>query len=403
MTTTLTNGVLTQKPRIASIDILRGIVMVIMALDHTRDFFHTEGFRGNPTDLETTTPILFFTRWITHYCAPTFVLLSGVAIRISTEKKSTKELSIFLLTRGFWLILLEVVVMRFAFFFNFYYDVTFFQVIWAIGASMVVLAGLVFLPARAVFGIGLILVFCHNIFDYFQLAPNDPGYAIWATLRQQGFIPFDKDHALIVAYPLLPWLGIMAVGYGIGEWFTKSFNPAKRFDLLLYSGAGAILLFIILRSFNVYGDPAPWSVQKDFTFTILSFLNVTKYPVSLLYTLITVGPVLIILALMEMRQEPFSQSNPFVIFGRVPMFYYILHFYLIHITALASMMIMKNISYAELDFHFNKGFGGVIPGSGFELHWVYLIWILIVVSLYPLCKWYNRYKSKHTHWWLSYL
>ncbi|RAV98376.1 DUF1624 domain-containing protein [Pseudochryseolinea flava] len=403
MTSTLSNGMLTQKSRIASIDILRGIVMVIMALDHTRDFFHIYGITDQPTNLETTTPILFFTRWITHYCAPTFVLLSGVAIRISTERKTTKELSLFLLTRGLWLILLEVVVVRFGLFFNFYYDFTFFQVIWVIGASMVVLAGLVFLPGRVVLGIGLFLIFFHNIFDFFPLKPEDSGYALWVILRQQGFLPLDQEHAIIVAYPLLPWLGIMALGYGIGEWFAKSFNAAKRFDLLLYSGAGAVLLFLILRGINVYGDPAPWSVQKDFTFTILSFLNVTKYPVSLLYTLMTVGPVLIILALMEMRQTPISQSNPFVIYGRVPMFYYILHFYLIHFTALVTMMIMRDMSFADLNFHFNNGFGGVIPGSGFSLPWVYLIWITIVASLYPLCKWYNRYKSTHSHWWLSYV
>jgi uncharacterized membrane protein len=402
MTTTITNGVLTQKSRIASIDIMRGIVMVIMALDHTRDFYHIEGLTGNPTDLSTTTPILFFTRWITHYCAPTFVFLSGVAVRISTDRKSTKELAIFLLTRGLWLIFLEVVVVRFGLFFNFYYDFTFFQVIWAIGASMVVLSALVFLPANIVFGIGLLIVFGHNIFDLWPLQPGNTGYAAWVILRQNGFLQLDELHALIVPYPLLPWLGVMATGYGVGQWFTKSFDPAKRFDLLLYSGAAAILLFIILRSLNIYGDPAPWSPQKNFTFTILSFLNVTKYPISLLYTLITLGPVLLILAIMEMIPQP-RWSNPFIVFGRVPLFYYILHFYLIHFSALIAMMITQDKSLSDIDFHFRAGFGGITQGSGFTLPWVYLIWITIVVSLYPLCRWYNRYKSTHSNWWLSYL
>jgi uncharacterized membrane protein len=405
MTTTISNGVLTQKSRIASIDIMRGIVMVIMALDHTRDFFHVEGLTGNPTDLSTTTPILFFTRWITHYCAPTFVFLSGMAIRISTERKPTRELARFLLTRGLWLIFLEVVVVRFGLFFNFYYDFTFFQVIWAIGASMVVLSGLVFLPVNVVLGIGLGIIFGHNLFDFigpFPLKQGDNGFMAWVILRQNGFLPIDKLHALIVPYPLFPWLGVMATGYGIGQWFTKTFDPAKRFDLLLYSGAGAILLFILLRSFNIYGDPAPWSPQKDFTFTILSFLNVTKYPISLLYSLMTLGPVLLILALMEMNQQS-RWANPFIVYGRVPLFYYILHFYLIHFSALIVLMITQHKSFGEIDFHFNAGFGGITPGSGFSLPWVYLIWITIVASLYPLCRWYNRYKSTHSHWWLSYL
>src|SRR5688572_12885353 len=184
MTTTLLNGVLTEKPRISSIDIMRGVVMVIMALDHTRDFFHIGALTGNPTDLATTTPALFFTRWITHFCAPTFVMLSGVGIRISEQRKSKKDLSIFLLTRGLWLILLEVVVMRFSFFFQFYYDFTFFQVIWVIGASMVVLSALIHLPGNIVFALGLIIVFGHNIFDAFPIKQGEAGFEVWTFLRQ---------------------------------------------------------------------------------------------------------------------------------------------------------------------------------------------------------------------------
>jgi uncharacterized membrane protein len=404
MTTTLHNGTLTQKPRISSIDIMRGIVMVIMALDHTRDFFHIGALTGDPTNMETTTPALFFTRWITHYCAPTFVMLSGVGIRISEQHKNKKDLTIFLLTRGLWLIFLEVVVMRFSFFFQFYYDFTFFQVIWAIGASMIVMAALIHLPGNVVFALGLIIVFGHNIFDAFPVKQEEPGFQIWTFLRQSGAFEVASGKVFFVPYPLLPWLGIMLTGYGIGKWYTKAFSADRRYYLLLYSGAGAILLFIILRSINVYGDGAPWSVQKNFLFTVMSFLNTTKYPVSLIYTLMTLGPILVILALMEIvDMKALKVFNPFVIIGRVPLFYYILHFYLIHFSGLIVNLILTGKSWGDLDFHFNKSFGGITPGVGVSLPWTYVAWILIVLSLYPLCKWYNRYKSTHTQWWLSYL
>jgi uncharacterized membrane protein len=398
--TALDNGTLTQKQRISSIDIMRGIVMVIMALDHTRDFYHFDNQFFDPTDLTKTTPVLFFTRWITHFCAPTFVFLSGVAIRISEARKTKKELSIFLLTRGLWLILLEVVVIRFSFFFNLYYDFTIFQVIWVIGASMIVLSALIHLPAKAVLVIGLLIVFGHNIFDTLPLHPEDPGFALWIILRQTGSIQVSENAQLFVPYPLLPWLGIMLIGYSIGKWYTAAFDAAKRRKLLLYTGLSAITLFILLRGFNVYGDPAHWSVQKNGMFTLMSFIKTTKYPVSLLYTLMTLGPVLIILSWMEKVNTSFLK--PFVVFGRVPLFYYILHFYLIHSTALIAYMITTGKSFRELDFHFSAGFGGLPAGAGYTLGWVYVAWISIVLVLYPVCKWYNNYKSTHTQWWLSY-
>jgi uncharacterized membrane protein len=401
MTTTLSNGVLTEKPRISSIDIMRGIVMVIMALDHTRDFFHIGALTGDPTDMATTSPALFFTRWITHFCAPTFVMLSGAAIRISEQRKSKKDLSVFLLTRGLWLIFLEVVVMRFSFFFQFYYDFTFFQVIWAIGASMVILSALIHLPGNVVFALGLVIVFGHNIFDAFRVTRDQWGFEIWTFLRQSGGFDIAPGKTFFIPYPILPWLGIMLTGYGIGKWYRNDFDANKRYYLLLYTGAGAILLFIILRSINFYGDSAPWSVQKNFLFTVMSFLNTTKYPISLIYALMTLGPILIILALMEVIQ--LKSFNPFAIIGRVPLFYYILHFYLIHTTGLILNLILTGKSFSEVDFHFSKSFGGITPGYGVSLPWTYVAWILIVLALYPLCKWYYRYKSTHSQWWLSYV
>jgi uncharacterized membrane protein len=403
-TATLTmpaGSVIADKARISSIDLMRGVVMVIMALDHTRDFFHEGALTSNPTDLQTTTPILFFTRWITHFCAPTFVMLAGTSIFISSLKKSKNELSLFLLTRGFWLIVLEVVVMRFSFFFNFYYDVTIFQVIFVIGASMICMAAISRLPYTAILSIGILLLFGHNIGDYFRLENGDTFFGAWAILRQTGFLSLAPDHGLMVMYPVLPWLGIMTLGYALGKLYTKEFSSQRRQKMLLTIGGLAILGFIVLRLINSYGDPSPWTTQKTGFYTFMSFLNTTKYPVSLQYTLMTLGPILVILGLLE--KVNLSFLNPFLVFGRVPLFYYILHFYLIHTVSLILFMNKTGKSLSEIDFHFNKSFGGLTPEAGYSLFWVYVAWISVILLLYPVCKWYNRYKSTHTQWWLSYL
>ncbi len=394
-------GVLVERARITSIDTVRGLVMVIMALDHIRDFFHEGAFTYNPTDMNTTTPALFFTRWITHFCAPTFVFLAGTSIFLSTRRKTKKELSMFLLSRGLWLVFLEVVVVRFAFFFNFYYDFTILQVIWAIGLAMICMAALIRLRYAIILSIGLIIVFGHNLTDGIQLQPNDSGYALWALLRQTGFIQVSPQIAVLAFYPVIPWLGIMVLGYCIGRLFAKGADPLLRKKRLLQLGTGAIMLFVALRLFNIYGDPAPWSEQKNALFTIMSFVNATKYPVSLSFALMTLGPVLILLAWLESR-EP-RVLKPLTVFGRVPLFYFILHFYLIHVVSLIFFMHKTGTSFSELDFHFSKGFGGITPAGGYSLPWVYVVWISIVLFLYPICRWYNRYKSSHTYWWLSYL
>lgn len=400
--TTLTapTGVLTEKSRISSLDLMRGIVMVIMALDHVRDFFHNGAFTSDPTNMATTTPAVFFTRWITHYCAPTFVFLAGTSIFLNSKRKPKKVLSLFLLTRGLWLIALEVIVVRFGLFFNFYFDVIVFQVIWAIGASMVCMAALIHLSFRWILIIGLILVFGHNIMDAWTLEPNEEFYKIRGILRQSGFFNITSSTTLWVPYPLLPWLGIMMLGYCLGKLYADYGSEMRR-KLLLRIGLTTVALFIVLRLINVYGDPAPWSVQTTGVFTFMSFLNTTKYPVSLLYTLMTLGPVLIILSLMEKVNLNFL--NPLVVFGRVPLFYYILHFYIIHAVSLLFFMNKTGRSFSEIDFHFNQGFGGITPEGGYALRWAYLVWICLIILLYPLCKWYDRYKSTHKQWWLSYL
>lgn len=393
--------VLTEKRRIASLDTMRGIVMVIMALDHARDFFHADAFLYDPTNLERTTPVLFFTRFITHFCAPTFVLLAGTAARLSLQRKSKKELAHFLLTRGLWLVLLEITVMRFSFFFQLYYDVTIFQVIWAIGMSMVLLSFTIRLSLQTILVIGLLITFGHDLLHAITLTADDPFVVVWTFIHQSNFIELTPGISALVPYPVLPWFGILLLGYCLGEWYTKKFDDKRRRQLLVRTGLSAILLFVVLRSFNLYGDPSPWSEQKNTLYTLLSFLNVTKYPVSLQYTLMTLGPVLIGLSLLErIRTDALS---PFVVFGRVPLFYYVLHFYLLHLGALILYMINTGKDLPEIDFHFNAGFGGLPAGYGYPLIGAYLAWMAVVIILYPVCKAYNRYKTTHRYWWLSYV
>ena len=400
-TLTTADGILTQKPRIDSIDIMRGLVMVIMALDHARDFYHADAGLFDPTDLTKTTPVLFLTRFITHFCAPTFVLLAGTSVRIRQQRRSKGELSTFLLTRGLWLILLEVTFIRFGLFFQWYYDVTLFQVIWAIGICMVILAAVIRLPFNVILVLAIVITAGHNTLDAVNLKPGDPFAVLWLFVHQAGFMQLSSDHAAFVPYPFLPWLGIMLLGYCIGEWYTSRFSASQRRKLLIRTGAGALLLFLVLRSFNLYGDPAPWLEQKNVIYTVLSFINVTKYPVSLLYTLLTLGPVLILLAILEKSKT--RLLSPFLVVGRVPLFYYIPHFYLLHAGALALFLMRSGNGLSGLDFHFSAGFGGIPAGSGYPLIVAYIAWLAVVIILYPLCKRYNSYKSTHKHWWLSYL
>lgn len=388
---------LNEKPRISSIDIMRGIVMVIMALDHVRDFFHADATVFDPTDLTKTTPLLFYTRWITHFCAPTFVFLSGVSARLGLQRKTKNELALYLLTRGVWLIIVEQTIFRFGFSFSLQYDLLIFLVLWAIGGSMIILAGLLYLSPRIVLIIGLILIFGHNAFDSIQLAPGDAGHGVWVFLMQNGFVP----PATVVPYALIPWLGILLAGYGTGTLFTRDFEPMQRRKILFNTGIAAIVLFVVLRAINVYGDPVPWSVQKNTLYTIMSFMNTTKYPVSLLFTLVTLGPVLVVLSWLEKSNS--AVLNRVSVFGRVPLFYYLGHFTLIHTVALILYLAISGVEVSQLNFSLMHSQGGVPRGFGYMLGWTYVAWLGTVLLMYPLCVWYDRYKRSHNSWWLSYL
>lgn len=388
------------KNRIQSIDVLRGIIMAIMALDHVRDFFHINGMNGSPTDMETTTPALFFTRWITHFCAPTFVFLSGTSIYLQSLRKTKKELAWFLLTRGLWLIFAEFTLVGFGWSFNIFFNFFFLQVIWAIGCSMVIMSGLIFFRYWTLVIVGIVLTLLHNIMDYAIITDSNLDVAANFFLITE-FEPYAVGSVRIMtAYAILPWTGIMLLGYGIGKWFNSEVKPETRKKALITTGSLLIVLFIGLRLLNSYGDPAHWETQRNATYTFLSFLNVTKYPPSLLYACMTLGPALIVLALIENIQNRFTAI--FNIFGRVPFFYYLIHIYIIHI--LCTMLFFAEGYSFEDNFKLPMSFAFRPDNNfGFSLGIVYLIWILVLVLCYFPSRWYNNYKSTHKHWWLSYI
>ncbi len=390
-----------QKQRILSIDILRGLVMLIMALDHVRDFFHATAMTDNPLNLQTTTPALFFTRWITHFCAPIFVFLSGTSAYLSGQRKSKKELSIFLIKRGLWLVLAEMLIVTLGLSFNPFYNAFFLQVIWAIGWSMVILGLLVRLPIALIIAIGFILVLGHNITDYIPQPETGAASILTKVLitAKGYFIPLGPTHGILVLYAILPWTGIILLGYGLGTVFQSQISRDRRHKILVGLGLAAILLFAILRYANLYGDPNLWTKQRSGLYTFLSFIDVTKYPPSLLYTCMTIGSALLLLVILERVSNRFT----FIIsvYGRVPFFYYILHFYLIHtlvvILFFASGYHSSQIKDSQTPFLFRPA------NFGYQLIIVYAIWLSLVTLLYFPCRWYDKYKQAHRQWWLSYV
>ncbi|MDB5232546.1 MAG: hypothetical protein JWN76_3351 [Chitinophagaceae bacterium] len=388
---------LPQKYRIASIDLLRGAIMIIMALDHVRDFFHVNAMLDDPTNLATTTPLLFFTRWITHFCAPVFVFLTGVSAFISGQRKTKKQASAFLFKRGLWLILVELVIVTLGLTFDPGYHLLFLQVIWVIGWSMIFLSVIIYLPVKWIAAIALVIITGHNLLDRFDAKDFNHISIPWAFLHQQYFFPYVKGHVAGIVYPLFPWPAVMMLGYAVGSLYKSSVDANARRRRLLLFGIATTVLFVVLRLTNIYGDPSKWSAQKNNVFTVISFLNTTKYPPSLLYLCMTLGPGMILLSFFETVRSKFSKV--IVIYGRVPMFYYLVHFYLIHIVCVviffAQQRTSKEMAESFLLFRPNH--------FGFNLPVVYAIWLSIVIALYPLCRWYNKYKSTHTQWWLSYL
>jgi len=389
----MTEAITSKRVRIESIDVVRGVIMIFMALDHTRDFFGVPGV--SPTDPATTTIPLFFTRWITHFCAPVFFLLTGTGAYLSLRKKSKGELSRFLFTRGLWLIFLELTVTRcLGWQFNFDYHVTLLLVLWALGWAMIVLSALVYLPASMVATFGAVMIATHNLLDSVQ--SSNP---LWSILHSPNFIVNNPGRIIFVTYALIPWIGVTAAGYGLGQIYRWPSERRKAF--LLPLGIGLVVAFFILRGVNIYGDPSRWNTQRSAAFTVLSFLNTTKYPPSLLYLLMTLGPAMLFLWAVDAGTP--GWLRPALTIGKVPMFYYLLHIPLIHLIAVG----VCYARYGQAHWMFESPGLGEFPitpppGWGYSLPIVYLVWACVVLTLYPLCLWFAGLKQRRSDAWLSY-
>lgn len=423
----------TLRRRIFAVDLLRGIVMMIMLLDHTREFVHSGALLADPANPATTTVPLFFTRWITHFCAPTFVFLSGVSIYLQKlAGKSNAERSRFLLTRGLWLILLEFTVVRFLIVFNL--DYSFFgmaQVIWVIGLSMIAMAAFIHLPVKAVGIAGLLMIALHNLLDPIQIPPQvafggapPPNVleSAWIVLHQVGIVHLGSSQAF-VAYPLIPWVGVMMAGFAMGSVYT--WDPDRRRKLLLRIGLGATALFIVLRLANIYGDPVPWATKvfppppqpaaaessvsaavdpapRPPVYALVSFLGTTKYPPSLLFLLMTLGPALTVLALADGIAGDARWQRVCINFGRVPMFFYFLQWLYAHSAGvLLGWLAGVDVSYLFLGL-FEMG-QNAPPVHGSSLTVTYIAWIVGLIIIYPLCAWFAGVKKRNKHWALSYV
>ncbi len=387
-----------QIKRLTSIDMLRGLVIVIMALDHVRDMLGVSAVR--PTDFEDADAPLFFTRWITHLCAPTFIFLAGTsAFLYGAGGRSKVDVTRFLLTRGVWLIFVELTLVNLGFHFNI--GATYLpllQVIWVLGVSMIILAVLIHLPTSGIAFIGLAMIAGHNILDTIQPAMGEASIA-WTLLHVGGFITLGDKPVIYALYPLIPWVGVMALGYVIGPLFASDRfveGQSNRPRMLVLTGLVMTLGFVVLRYWNLYGDANPWQTQISIETTVVDFFNVTKYPPSLMFLLMTLGPAMMLLGWFE-RVESIL-GNALVTIGRVPFFFYVLHLYVIHGMALGLGVIQGiPVSQTAVAFPFYpKEFGVSLPV-------IYVFWVAVVLAFYPACRWFAGVKARRRDWWLSYL
>jgi len=385
--------------RIYSIDFTRGLVMILMVLDHVRDLMHVSSITQNPVDLSTTTPALFFTRLITHLCAPIFVFLAGTSAYISFINGGNPSQSRkLLIKRGFWLILLEFTLVNFGVWFDLGFHTWLFQVIAAIGFGFIGLSLMLWLSPVTIGITGLIIIFGHNLLPLIPLEGMPLVKTILSPLFAVAAYPVTSQVNFIMGYPPIPWLGIMLVGFASGKLFELADD--KRRNTFLQIGLGALVLFTVLRFVNIYGDPNLWAIQKNSLFTFLSFINVTKYPPSLLFCLVTLGIMFLILAMGEKIKNRFT--NFISIYGKVPFFFYLIHWYIIH-TLMIVIMFLQGFHWADLDFasgNFGRPKG---TESGLELWAIYIIWIGVVLILYYPCRKYGVYKAEHQKWWLKYI
>ena len=402
----------TARLRLDAIDLVRGIVMILMVLDHTRDFVHAGGMMGNPLDPATTTILLYVTRWVTHLCAPTFALLAGLGVGLRRLRGATAgEVSWFLFTRGLWLVVLELTLFRVIIWFNVDFAfLSFLQVIWAIGASMIALSAIVRLPLPALAAIAGVILIGHNALDAIRLpfwTPGSdlpaPGFggAVWLVLHQFGLFPLGGPSGpiVLVQYPLLPWIGLVTAGYVMAV--VYAWPGERRRRMLVLAAVTMLVAFVVLRTFNIYGDPTDWAPQPTFVQSAMAFMNVNKYPPSLSYVLVTLVPALLALAALDGRTIAGGFWGAVVTFGRVPLFFYVLQWLTSHVSG----MIVTAVQGKSLDGYFKHllDFFQQPPDFGGPLWTVYVCWIVSLLAIYPLCRWFAGVKARRREWWLSYL
>ncbi|GAA0613973.1 heparan-alpha-glucosaminide N-acetyltransferase domain-containing protein [Brevundimonas kwangchunensis] len=372
--------------RIPSIDALRGLVILLMLVDHAREFFFIHAQVPDPMDVATTSPALFFTRLAAHLCAPVFVALTGLGAWLYASKKGgASAASGFLFKRGLFLVFLELTVVNFAWNFDVLPPTIFLQVIWAIGLSMIVLSALVWLPRPVLIAVGLIIVLGHNLLTPITIPEGQPGHAIWAVLHDRGFIQMPWGGQVRTSYPLLPWIGIAALGYAIGPWFKAP--AARRLRDLTILGLSMLALFAVLRAINIYGEPLPWSVWPTPLQTVMSVFNLTKYPPSADFILLTLGVGTLLLAAFEVIWPRLIRL--LAVYGGAPLFFYLIHLYGLHLAARACLAI----------FGANQGEVFGVPNVG----WVWAIAVLAAIPSWFACRWFAGVKRRSGQWWMKYL
>ncbi|MFN2597521.1 MAG: DUF1624 domain-containing protein [Pyrinomonadaceae bacterium] len=393
------------RTRVSAVDVMRGFVMVVMALDHTREFF--TNWPGNPLDPQHTTPALYLTRWVTHICAPVFVFLAGTSIFLRRRRKTERQLTRLLLTRGLWLVVVELTLVQLVFNFNWRWDVQLLEVIWAIGASMMIMAAVIRLGVRWNLLIGALLVLGHNAFDGVTAANLGRLGWLWQLLHVPGIAtgPPTSPPIVVVAYPLLPWVGVMALGYAFGSVLVGDGGRRRRFELR--AGVAMLAAFVLLRWSNLYGDPVRWTTQGNWWRTLLCFFNVQKYPPSLLFLLATLGVAALVMAAVESAEgrAAFARARGVLeVYGRVPFFYFLLHIALIHLLALV-FTVAGGGDWRWWFTEFPNGgvLAGRPPGYGYGLGVVWSVWVFVVALCYPACRWYAGVKARSRNPLLSYL
>jgi uncharacterized membrane protein len=389
--------------RIESIDLLRGLVMIVMALDHVRGYFHFDTFLFSPTDIEHTTFPMFGTRLVTHLCAPTFIFLSGASAYFTAKRKSLRETSFFLITRGAWLVVLQVTIVQFMWNFDPAFHFISSNIISTIGFCMIALAFIIRLKYKVILIFGLVVVIGHNFLDGISFEPNSYQDIVWAFLHAPNQYIINDNQIIQFKYPIIPWVGVMALGYCLGHLYDQSFSTERRKKILLQIGLSCLTVFVILRWTNYYGDPLPWAHHLEFAKTFFSFLNVQKYPPSLLFLCLTLGVALVLLAMFENVNS--TRLGPVILFGKVALFYYVVHVFVIHALAMMSVIWMGYPWQTMVYIGSHNVISPILKGKyGFTLGQTYLIWIAIVISLYPICAAWNRFKSrKKQKWWVSYV